>query len=158
MRQEGTEVEILFVDYGNKQLTPVNLVKAIEEEFVELPPQAYHCSLADVPERSWTSEDKTRFEEISVGKKFTAKFTRPSKNAKYLVTLTENKGTSPLIVNTLFAPPPETVPAPDSDYSTLPISSEPQDVNVAWFYNPCRFFLSPIDISPYQVYPYVFHA
>ena len=41
-------LDILFVDYGNKQRTPINLVKAVEEELVVLPPQAYHCSMSEV--------------------------------------------------------------------------------------------------------------
>ena len=148
-----TEVEVLFVDYGNRQRTPTSLLKAIEGEFVKLPPQAYHCSLAGVQDcsRSWTSEDKTRLEEVGMGKPLKATVSHHRGNDKYLVRLV-NEGSSPhVVINDLFAPPREIVPVPDVfSYSPLP-TSDLTNVNVVWFCNVGRFFLSPVDFTSYQV-------
>lgn len=150
---EETEVDILFVDYGNQQRTPINLVKAIEETFVALPHQAYYCSLSGVPnDRSWTTEEKVKFEEVAMGKSLTATFASHRVNDKYPVQLAENRPGSPLVINELFGALTRTaVPPPHTGYSNLPIHSTPIEVNVAWFYNAERFFLSPVDLGPYQV-------
>ena len=38
-------VDVFFVDNGNVQQTPISLVKIIDQEVIELPPEAYKCSL-----------------------------------------------------------------------------------------------------------------
>lgn len=153
---EGNEADVLFVDYGNKQRTPTRLVKHIQEEFIKLPPQAYHCSLAGVQDfsRSWTSEDKARFEQVCMGKRITATFSDRCENAKYSVRLTlEQTGACPVVINDLFAPAREILPVPDvASYPALPTSFDSTDVNVAWFHNVGRFFLSPVDLAPHQVF------
>jgi hypothetical protein len=149
----ATEVEVLFVDYGNKQRTPVTLLKAIEQEFVKLPPQAYHCSLAGVQDcsRSWTLQDKTRLEEAGMSKPLKTTVSDHRENDKYLVRLVD-EGTRPqVVINDLFAPPREIVPVPDVfSYSSLP-TSDLTNVNVVWFSNVGRFFLSPDNLESYQV-------
>jgi tudor domain-containing protein 1/4/6/7 len=149
----ATEVEVLFVDYGNKQNTPTTLLKAIEWEFVKLPPQAYHCSLAGVQDgsRSWTSQDKTRFEQVGMGKPLTATVSHHRENEKYSVRLVDESSSPHVVINDLFAPPREIVPVPDVfSYSSLP-TAELTNVNIAWFCNVGRFFLSPVDLTSYQV-------
>ena len=142
---EGSDVDILFVDYGNKQRTPINLVKAIEEEFVVLPPQAYPCSMIGVDSK-WTSEDKTRFIDVTTSKRLTGTFASQRNGDKFSVRLVEDCGS---VINDAFK---SVVPSPEgTDFTTLPISNRPIDVNVAWFYNVGRFFLCPTDISAYQV-------
>ncbi|XP_057380222.1 uncharacterized protein LOC130702570 isoform X2 [Daphnia carinata] len=156
---EGSEVEVLFVDYGNKQRTPTSLVKDIHEEFVKLPPQAYHCSLAGVQDstRSWTSEDKARFEQVGMGKRVTATFSERCENDKYPVRLLlvmealGQPGALPVVINDLFAPTRKILPVPDvANYPALPISFDSTEVNVAWFHNIGKFFLTPVNLAPYQ--------
>lgn len=149
----ATEVDVLFVDYGNKQRTPTTLLKAIEWEFVKLPPQAYHCSLAGVQDglRSWTSQDKARFEQVALGKPLKATVSDRRENEKYPVRLVVENSSPQVVINDLFAPPREIVPVPDVfSYSSLP-TSDLTDVNIAWFCNVGRFFLSPVDLASYQV-------
>lgn len=147
---EGTtEVEILFVDYGNKEKTPIDLIKAIEEEFVGLPPQAYHCSMSGVFNTIWTAEETIRFEGASLSKRLTGTFAKQRLNEQFTVRLVEECNGTPIVINELFKSP---VPSPeDSEFPTLPLSEEPIDVSVAWYYSPFRFFLSPTDVSSYQV-------
>ncbi|KAK4011675.1 hypothetical protein OUZ56_020794 [Daphnia magna] len=155
---EGSEVEVLFVDYGNKQRTPTSLIKDIQEEFVKQQPQAYHCSLAGVQDstRSWTSEDKARFEQVGMGKRVTAIFSDRRENAKYPVRLTlemetDQTGASAVVINDLFAPTRKTLPVPDvANYPALPTSFDSTEVNLAWFHNIGKFFLSPVNLAPYQ--------
>lgn len=72
---EAKEVDVLFVDYGNIQRTPISSVKAMNPEFVELPPQAYKCALFGVESpKTWTSEEKIRFCEATTDKQLSATF------------------------------------------------------------------------------------
>ena len=97
-------VDVAFVDYGNVQSTPICYVKAIDKEFVDLPPQAYKCSL-DVPmgSSSGTSEDIHRFISSTMGKRFWAKFTPRGNNPNLTVELTEYRDDGSIIsINKLF--------------------------------------------------------
>jgi hypothetical protein len=38
-----------------------------------------------------------------------------------------------------------------SEFTSLPVSETPMEVCVSWFYNPGQFFLSPVNLSKYQV-------
>ena len=92
-------VDVSFVDYGNVQTTPLCYVKAIDKEFVDLPPQAYKCSLA-VPMgfSSSTPEDIHRFISSTMEKRFWAKFSSRGNNPNLTVELTEYRD------NKLFEP------------------------------------------------------
>lgn len=150
---EDSEVDILFVDYGNQQRTPTSLVKVIEEDFVVMPSQAYHCSLSGVPSKQhWSPEEKTRFEETVMGKRLVAIFSPHRDNETYPVRLREDYTGDPPIINELFgAPSLSEIPAPDKAFTCLSTGTTPVKVNVAWFYHIDRFFLSPVDLTSYQV-------
>ena len=138
-------LDILFVDYGNKQRTPINFVKAVEKELVALPPQAYHCSMSEV-DSNWTSEDKIRFFDVTKTKFLAGTFARKRDGDQYSVRLVDVSGS---VINDAFK---SVVPSPEgTDFTTLPIFKRPIDVNVAFFYSFKRFFLSPTDISAHQV-------
>ena len=86
---DSQEAEVLFVDYGNKQKSPLGDLKAIEKTFLTLPPQAYHCCLAAIKvQDEWTPEDKTKFEDESMSKHLSATFTQRASDGKYRVQLT----------------------------------------------------------------------
>ncbi len=103
----GTEVDILFVDHGFRQMTPIDLVKDIDKEFLSLPPQAYKCGLMNVLSTSLSSEDKLRFKRTTVGKRFKAVFeTKLFGCKKYHVQLRGKLADgSTVSVNQLFASP-----------------------------------------------------
>ena len=101
-------VEVAFVDYGNVQSTPICYVKAIEKDFVDLPPQAYKCSLNVVVGKSfsyWTPQDIERFKEDTMGKHLCAKFTPRRKKQNFKVELIEYRDDgSTIVINKLFEP------------------------------------------------------
>ncbi len=102
------EYEVLFVDYGYRQIVPISFVKEIEKEFIDLPLQAYKCCLegstiSDV----WSSQDKLCFVETTVGKQFKAIFRRcgSTKAFRYFVSLSENLADgSSRFINDVFKP------------------------------------------------------
>ena len=101
-------VDVLFVDYGNVQPTPISWVKAIDKEFVDLPPQAYKCSLDVVVGKDfsdWTPQDIERFKEDTMGKHLCAKFTPRRKKQNFKVELMEYRDDgSTIVINKLFEP------------------------------------------------------
>ena len=95
-------VDVAFVDYGNVQQTPINWVKAIDKEFVDLPPQAYKCSFR-MGSSSWTPEDIHHFKSITMGKRFFAKFTPRGNNPNLTVELTEYRDDGSIVsISKLF--------------------------------------------------------
>ncbi len=105
---ESKLVGVLFVDYGNVQHTPISFLKAMEREFVELPPQAYRCSLFNVRNTNgWTAEEKLRFLQATKDKQLTAVFPIKPKTfdvtRKLEVVLREyNPDGSSILINKLF--------------------------------------------------------
>ena len=109
----GSEVSILFVDYGNQQRCPLNSLKIIDEEFIKLPPQAYHCTLRFTPER----EEKANFGEAVVGKTLEAAFYRIGSDKKYETKLFYLKNGMKVVNNEQFVvPASDTVPAPSESF------------------------------------------
>lgn len=144
----GSEANILFVDYGNQQRGPLGSLKAIDEEFTKLPPQAYHCTLRMVPH----CDEKAKFEEAVTGKTLQASFYRIGSDKKYETKLfCEENGVRAVINEQFGAPATDSVPAPSTDFTPLSFDTVALEVSIAWFYNVNRFFLSPSDLSPYQV-------
>ena len=86
-------VDVFFVDNGNVQQTPIPLVKIIDQEFIELPPQAYKCSL-DIDISDWARQEIERFKECTMGKIFSAKFASPCNSLNLKVELTKSTGES----------------------------------------------------------------
>jgi hypothetical protein len=142
---------VLFIDYGNTQRSSLKQLKAIDEEFVKLPPQAYHCRLSGIGNsRTWTIEDKNTLEARTVGKCITATFAERGSDGKFPVRLVD--GSNMDVINEVFGAPSTTiVPPPSAGYTYLPVSQTPLDVSIAWYYNPGRIFTSPVDVSAYQV-------
>ncbi|XP_048878270.1 RING finger protein 17 isoform X1 [Brienomyrus brachyistius] len=68
----GRQVEVRYVDFGNKKSLPLDDVCCIKEEFLALPAMAIHCCLADVEPlpamKMWSEECSERFHNL-VGQK-----------------------------------------------------------------------------------------
>lgn len=142
-------VTVLFVDYGNTQLSSLKQLKAIDEEFIQLPPQAFHCRLSGIcNSKTWTVEDKNKLEACTTKKPVTAMFAERDSNGKFPVRLMDGSK----VINEAFGAPSSTsVPPPSAGYQYLPVTQTPIDVSIAWYYNPGRIFTSPVDLSAYQV-------
>lgn len=154
MQINGDDIEVLFVDYGNKQRSPISLAKVIDEEFAALPAQGYHCSLKGVADKNeWNAEDVKRFEQVAMERRLIATFSPHREDDKFPVCLcAKNADGSSITINDLFRAPPVTkIPIPSEDYEHLPVEATASNVNIAWFCDVERFFLSPVDFSPYQV-------
>ena len=143
---------VLFVDYGNTQLCPVEQVKAIDEDFVKLPPLAVHCKLAGIDEaRDWTVEEKRKFESYTVGKLLSVNFTKRDPDGKYPVRLLRKTKEGNCVINEDFgAPCFAKIPPPSVGYTSRVVSIQPINVIVSCYHNPFRFFLSPVEVT-YQV-------
>lgn len=142
---------VLFVDYGNTQRSPLKQLKAIDEEFVQLPPQAYHCRLSGIGNsRTWRVEDKSTLEARTFNKFITATFALQDSDGKFPVRLVD--GSNMNVINEAFGAPSSTaIPPPSTGYTYLPVSQTPVNVSIAWYHNPGRIFTSPVDVSAYQV-------
>jgi len=140
---------VLFVDYGNTQRSSLKQLKAIDEEFVQLPPQAFHCRLSGIGNcRAWTVDDKKTFEAYTLDKPVTATFADLDSKGKFPVRLVVGSK----VINEAFGAPGSTsVPPPSTGYTYLSVTHTPTDVSIAWYYTPGRFFTSPVDLSAYQV-------
>ncbi|KAJ0070701.1 hypothetical protein NL108_017887, partial [Boleophthalmus pectinirostris] len=60
----GRKVEVVYVDFGNKEILPVTDLRKIKDEFFALPAMAIHCCLSDVVPldgRSWSEACSFRF-------------------------------------------------------------------------------------------------
>ena len=149
----GHDVEIMFVDYGNCQMCIIDTVKVIEEQFIELPPQAFRCALSGLGtngQQTWTKEDVQRFELYTSNKSpLRAKFgTR--KNCKYPVRLIDDSEDGD-VINSYFGAVSTNVPVPSKSYDMLPQCGQ---VALAWYDDVSsveHFFLCPLDLSVYQV-------
>ncbi|XP_035676031.1 uncharacterized protein LOC118415482 [Branchiostoma floridae] len=71
-----TDVDILYVDYGNRERLSMSRVKKLHEQFTYLPCQALCCGLAKVmpvdDSGSWTSQQTVWFARQVLGKKLQA--------------------------------------------------------------------------------------
>ncbi|XP_028292804.1 RING finger protein 17 isoform X2 [Gouania willdenowi] len=62
------EVEVLFVDFGNKKVLPVFDLRAIKEEFFTHPSMAIHCCMSDIiplDGETWSDTCTSRFISLS---------------------------------------------------------------------------------------------
>ena len=70
-----TEVEVLFVDYGNTDSQKVEAVKQMNPELVTFPVQAIKCRLEGAKE-TWSESDVEQFEASVIDKPLHVTFTR----------------------------------------------------------------------------------
>ncbi|KAM7308903.1 RING finger protein 17 isoform X2 [Ixodes scapularis] len=64
----GAQVEVLYVDYGNKDVVPGLSVRKIPDRFMRLPIQAVQVALADVAPlagNSWSNEAKNKLTKLT---------------------------------------------------------------------------------------------
>ena len=147
-RIEGPIIEVLFVDYGNKQKSSGDQVKVIDKQFLDLPPQAYHCCLTGIEKKKWTEEDKMKLESATIAKPLRVDYLCRSKSGKHQVVLVDEGH----VVNEIFGYPKSMdVPVPVAGYTQLPIPSASVDVNVSWYFHSAKFFLSPFNNEAFQV-------
>lgn len=64
----GSQVEVVYVDYGNKDIVPGISVRKIPDRFMRLPMQAIQVTLADVApvaSSSWSNEAKNKLTKLT---------------------------------------------------------------------------------------------
>ncbi|CAN7984711.1 unnamed protein product [Ixodes pacificus] len=64
----GAQVEVLYVDYGNKDVVPGLSVRKIPDRFMRLPIQAVQVALADIAPlagNSWSNEAKNKLTKLT---------------------------------------------------------------------------------------------
>ena len=127
------EVDVEFVDFGIVVLRiEKKLVKEMEEEFVQLPPQAHRCILYGVLS-TCTSQASTKFKQATSDKELVALFIDQSSNGKYSVIMSECTGGSDFVINRLFIPthrPTESNPCVASNVTKR---NPPQITQVKYF-------------------------
>ena len=138
---------------GYTQRSSLKVLKAIDEEFVQLPPKTFHCRLSGLDNtRAWTVEEKNIFKPCCMNKALNANFADQDSEGKFPLRLV-NKIEMTSINNFLCSLKNSTsVSVPSVGYSFLPLSKTAVDVSIAWYYyNPGRIFINPVDLSAYQV-------
>lgn len=62
------EVMVQFVDYGNEEKQPIDGIKQLKAEYLDLAAQAFQCRLAGVmpPSGMWSAEASALFEELTI--------------------------------------------------------------------------------------------
>ena len=143
---------VFFVDYGYTQRFLIEQIKAIDEDFVKLPPLAIHCKLTGIDEtRDWTVEEKSKFESYTLEKLLSATFTIRDFDGKYPVRLLRKTKEGNCVINEDFgAPCFAKIPPPSVGYTSRVVSIQPISAIVSCYHNPFRFFLSPVEVT-YQV-------
>ena len=146
------EASVIFVDYGNTQSGPIKQIKEIDEEFVKIPPLAYHCKLMGVEaSRVWTIEENSKFGSRTMGKLLSATFTIKDSEGQYPVRLVEETKEAKYVINEDFETSSfANIPPPIAGYTSHSVSDKPISVIISCFVDPLRFFLSPIGVE-YQV-------
>lgn len=77
VKEDGDQVKILFVDYGNKELKKISDVKKLPSRFAELFPIAIAAVLDSVTDVEKAAGMTGRFRElVGIGKKLKAKVKR----------------------------------------------------------------------------------
>lgn len=143
---------VLFVDYGYTQRSSLKVLKAIDEEFVQLPPQAFYCRLNGVGKtRAWTVDEKNIFKAFCMNKTLSATFADRDSEGKFPVRLVNEIEMT--VINDFLGSSTNSmsVSLPSAGYTYLPVSKTAVDVSIAWYYNPGRIFINPVDLSAYQV-------
>lgn len=83
--QEDT-VEVLFVDYGNREVVTKSQVKVINSDLTELPVQSFQCRLHSImsvaDDGSWDENSCSRFEELVNDKKLSGKIVFMSRDER----------------------------------------------------------------------------
>ena len=69
----SNRAKVEFVDYGNEEILPLNVLKEPDKTFMQLPRQAILCCL-DVTKDFWSSQQRHIFREAALDKHFEAKF------------------------------------------------------------------------------------
>ena len=66
---KGSEVEVLFIDYGNFETVPLSNTRPLEERFTSLPSQAIQCRVNGIQHASheWSQDDKETFSGLIGG-------------------------------------------------------------------------------------------
>jgi hypothetical protein len=129
-----TEVEILFVDFGNTQRGPLDSIKAIVDEFVQLPCLAFHCELYFEESKkitSWSVAEKKLFDAVTLDKEKIQGIFDKIDGSKYPVSLKAFEDGEWVNINDLFIRLPSV------------------QVKVASFWNVGKFYLLPKDQSLY---------
>ena len=101
---------MLFREYGNTQQSSLKQLKAIVEEFVKLPPQAYGSTEFAILELG-QFEDKKTLETCTVDKMYHhPTFTQRGSDGKFLVCLVH--GSNADVINEVFDAPSTTAVPP----------------------------------------------
>ena len=72
---KNSQVEVMYVDYGNSCTIPIQFLRKIREEHTKLPFQAFKCHLCYVRPAfgEWDEEANERFKDLTWDKKLVAK-------------------------------------------------------------------------------------
>lgn len=61
-------IKVRFSDFRYEELIPIHSIKVIDDEFLTLPSQAYHCELSGLKaDVIWTPKDITWFTAVTEG-------------------------------------------------------------------------------------------
>ena len=102
---------MLFREYGNTQQSSLKQLKAIDEEFVKLPPQAYGSTELAILELGQFEDKKTLVETCTVDKMYHhPTFTQRGSDGKFLVCLVH--GSNADVINEVFDAPSTTAVPP----------------------------------------------
>ncbi|XP_012278471.1 maternal protein tudor isoform X2 [Orussus abietinus] len=85
---EDSGVLVQFVDYGNTEVVPHDMVKEIQPEFKKLSVQAIHCRLFSAKKSEWDGDEIKNFSEMTDEKVIEAEFVAET-NGVYDVLLRE---------------------------------------------------------------------
>lgn len=143
---EGNYVELFFIDYGHSHKCQLQHIRAIEDEFLTVPPMAYYCRLAGIDVTD-TLDDDDMMRFIKEARSCEATFFSHGVRFDRIVNSTR------VVLNELFGFPKTTdIDVPVEDYSSMAVPSHAADVRTVHFVSLDKFFLSPADLSAYEVF------
>ncbi|XP_069701642.1 uncharacterized protein tud isoform X2 [Periplaneta americana] len=162
---DGNSAVVMFCDYGNKEVVPLDEIKEISSEFLSLPVQGIRCKLLGAKPKegvSWSEEEILHFTAVTEDKKLEACF-KSKRNGIYDVVLIDTE--AGININEQLGATLEQIEAdisstgnkfhtqasvgdenrelakPDQKYVIQDITPETcDDVTITWFISPEEFY------------------
>ena len=144
---DGSQVTVVFVDYGNADVVSANSLKTISETLLKVAPFAIECSLAGVkePATGWTSQDANRLTELTGDVEVQAVFQTSGQSASVQLQAGDqdvNSIFSKIALPTTNKPVTEAAP---QQYKLLTIPEGDHIVYVSHIVSPCQLYIQRAD-------------
>ena len=146
-----TDVQVLFVDYGNSQVTPICDIKEAEMKFLIVQPQAYQCRLAGFIPQLKPAEKTKRVLENYLNAPLQANFLAKGDDGKLPVRLRWTDDTGCFVINDIDSSV-ALAKLLKTSYHHEQVQTTLKDYTITKFYSAHRFYLKNVEASRFKVH------